>query len=133
MKVRGGIIGVTQNTADLYRFFLTAPLLNLISEEFFTKFQIKVADVRNQHYQLTGSHPKHLQTNVERLVIVKSMVNFNSGFLDSEKVYNIVSKAILKSDILEDVLEHQEIELKSDKVIELMLSRKHYSYEMGKF
>ena len=29
--------------------------------------------------------------------------------LDSEKVYNIVSKAILTSNILEDVLEHEEM------------------------
>ena len=75
MKVRGGIIGITQNTAVLHRFCLTTPLLNLISEEFFTKFQIRVAGVRNQHYQLAGYHLKRLQTNVERLV--KSMVNFN--------------------------------------------------------
>ena len=56
MKVSGGIIGITQNTAALHRFFLAAPLLNLISEEFFTKFPIRVAGVRNQHYQLTSSH-----------------------------------------------------------------------------
>ena len=37
------------------------------------------------------------------------MENFNLDFLDSEKVYNIVSNAILISDILEDVLEHEEI------------------------
>ena len=49
MKVSGGIIGITQNTAALHRFCLAAPLLNLISEEFFTKFQIRVAGVRNQH------------------------------------------------------------------------------------
>ena len=80
MKVRGGRIGITQNMAPLHRFCLTAPILNLISEEFFTKFQIRVADVRNQHYQVTGSHLNRLQTNVERLV--KSMENFNLDFLD---------------------------------------------------
>ena len=34
---------------------------------------------------------------------MKSMENFNLDFLDSEKVYNIDSKAILRSDILEDI------------------------------
>ena len=107
MKVRGEIIGITQNAAALHRFCLTAPLLNLISEEFFTKFQIRVAGVRNQHYQRTGFHVRCLQTNVERLV--KSMENFNLDFLDSDKVYNIVSEAILRFDILEHVLEQEEI------------------------
>ena len=106
MKVRGAIIGTTQNTAALYRFCWSAPLLNSISEEFFTKFQIRVADVRNQRYQLTGFHLKRLQTNVGRFV--KSMEKFHLDFLDSEKVYNIVSKAMLRFDILEDVLEHEE-------------------------
>ena len=84
MKVRGGIIGITQNTPALHCFCLMAPLLNLIFEELFTKFQIRIAGVRNQHYQLTGSHLKRLQTNVERLV--KSMGNFNLDFLDSESL-----------------------------------------------
>ena len=35
------------------------------------------------------------------------MDNFNLDFLDSEKVYNIVSKAILA--LLEAALEHEEI------------------------
>ena len=93
-------------TAALHRSCSMASLLNLISEEFFTKSQIRVAGARNQHYQPTGSHIKYLQTKVGRLV--KSMENVNLDFLDSEKVYNIVSKAILRSDIL-DVLEHEEI------------------------
>ena len=37
------------------------------------------------------------------------MEKFHLDFLDSEKVYNIVSKAMLRFDILEDVLEHEEI------------------------
>ena len=81
MKVRG-IIGITQNTAALHRLCLTAPLLNLIFKELFTKF--RVAGARNQHYQLTGSHLQRLQANVERFV--KPMENFNLDFLDSEKV-----------------------------------------------
>ena len=78
MKVRG-IIGLTQNMVALYCFCLTTPLLKLISE-FFTKFQIRIADVTNQHYQLTGFHLKRLQTNVERFV--KSMGNYDLDFLD---------------------------------------------------
>ena len=37
------------------------------------------------------------------------MENFNLDFLDSDKVYNIVSEAILRFDILEHVLEQEEI------------------------
>ena len=67
------------------------------------KISNRIAGARNQHYQLTDSHLNRLQTNVERLV--KSMDNLD--FLDSEKVYNIVSKVILE--LLETVLEHEEI------------------------
>lgn len=111
IKNRGRTITITQTTVALHRFCLTAPLLNLISEEFFIKFQIRVADVRNQYYQLTGSHLKHLQTNTERLV--KSMEHLNLDFLNSEKVYSIVSKATLRSNILEGVSEHKEIDKNS--------------------
>ena len=90
MKVRGEIMEISQNMAVVHCFCLTPHLLNLISEEFSTKFQIKVTDVRNQHYQLTGSYLKYLQTNVERLV--KSMENVYIYFLDSEKVDNIFLK-----------------------------------------
>ena len=69
------------------------------------KISNRIAGARNQDYQLTDSHLNRLQTNVERLV--KSMDNFNLDFLDSEKVYNIVSKAILE--LLETVLEHEKI------------------------
>ena len=40
---------------------------------------------------------------------MKSVENFSLDSLGSEKVYKIVSKAILRSDILEDVLEHEDI------------------------
>ena len=56
MKVREGIIGITQNTAALHHF--TSFLLNGTPSEFnfrsiLYKFQIRAADVKNQ---LTGSH-----------------------------------------------------------------------------
>lgn len=39
---------------------------------------------------------------------MKSIENFNLDFLDSRKVYNIVSKVIVRSDILKDALENEE-------------------------
>ena len=41
------------------------------------------------------------------------MEHLNLDFLNSEKVYSIVSKAILRSNILEGVSEHKEIDKNS--------------------
>ena len=75
MKVRGGLTGINQNTAALHRFCLTRPFLNLISEEFFAKFQIRLTDVINhQHCQLTGSRLKRFLANGGLRILWKTFI-----------------------------------------------------------
>ena len=67
LKVRGGVIGLTQKPSALYHFCLTVPILNALSDEYCKKCDIQHCSKRKSHYQLTGSHLKRFCENVKKL------------------------------------------------------------------
>lgn len=106
MKVTGGIIGLTQNPAALYRFCLVAPILNLFSQEFCQINNISV-EMRKEHYQLTGSTGSRIANNIVNLLNI--FETFEISFIESDSVMNVVSKAVLPTNVALELLQHQMI------------------------
>ena len=106
MKVLGGIIGLTQQPDALNRFCLTAPVLSSLGEEFLERNNICSYD-RKHHYQMTGSTCERIHSNMHKLLTV--METFSVGFEPSEKVSNLVSKAVLPPLVSKELLRHETI------------------------
>ena len=106
MKVTGGITGLTQKQSALNRFWLVAPVLSSLSEEFCRNNQVKTQN-RKQHYQLAGSTNKRISANVNKLLDVIDV--FEIDFQSNDSVYNVVSKAVLPEDASSELLRHETI------------------------
>ena len=106
MKVSGGLIGLTQNSTALNRFCLIAPVLNSLSEQFYSTYSVN-NDQREQHYQLTGSYLPRLIGNTKKLLT--TMDNFDVSFVHDDELVNVVSNAVLSDLAKEEVLNHEAI------------------------
>ena len=78
MKAAGGVIDVTQNQAALNQFCLSAPILSLLTQQFFEKINVDVYN-RKHHYELQGTSSQRIHKNVDILVECMKMleINFN--------------------------------------------------------
>ena len=107
LKVNGGITGLTQMPTTLSRFCLVAPVLSSLSDSYIRKYDIKHISKRKSHYQLSGSHLKRLCDNVSKLKA--EMENYDVTFSRNDGVFNVVSKAVLSEDFVDEVLNHDSI------------------------
>lgn len=107
MKATGGVKGLTKNPSGLQRFCFTAPILNAISKEFCSKCNIATKS-RIRHYQLTGSTNSRISNNVNKLMNMYD--TFDVSFQPSDAVINIISKAVLPTDIARKSLQHSKID-----------------------
>ena len=78
MKAAGGVIDVTQNQAALNQFCLSAPILSLLTQQFFEKINVDVYN-RKHHYELQGTSSQRIHKNVDKLVECMKMleIKFN--------------------------------------------------------
>ena len=67
LKVRGGIIGITQNENALKRFFLIAPELERTCTMFEESFFISSSSSRVQHHDIEGTKLERMNKNKARL------------------------------------------------------------------
>ena len=107
MKVTGGIVGLTQKPSALNRFFLRAPIVNSLSEQFQSIYSNDAAAQKMQHYQLTGSHLARLIGNTKKILEV--MDTFALNFTENDAVYNVISKAVLPDTVSNEILQHEAI------------------------
>ena len=100
MKV--GNIGLTQNQAVLNRFCLSAPILSLLTQQFFEKNNV---DVSSRKHQLQGTYSQRIHKNIDKLVEYMKMLENN--FNPSGDVINVFAKAIycnLSSDLMKEFI-----------------------------
>ena len=95
------------SVSALNRFWLVAPVLSSLSEEFCRNNQVKTQN-RKQHYQLAGSTNERISANVNKLLEVIDA--FEIDFQSNDSVYNVVSKAVLPEDASSELLRHETID-----------------------
>ena len=108
VKVLGGIKGIANSQESLDEYFLTAAEMSNIVEQFCTSFLLEDSDSRKreQRYQLIGSKNSHLSTNVNKLLGVFSTQGIT--FEESDEVYNVSTKKVLATDVVETFLSMRE-------------------------
>ena len=106
LKITGGIKGLLQNSSALNRYCLIAPILNLLSKEFYTTFNATTSNTK-KHYQLTGSYLSRLCENTNKLL--ETMEEFNVSFDPCTCVFNVITNAVLPESAANELLNHQKI------------------------
>ena len=108
MKVIGGITGITQKEATLDKFFLIAPELARLVNEFGDLNGVKIKEERKKHHDLTGSARSRVFQNAEKMkhVILSHGNPFTS---QQDEVMNIMTRAVMKEDVKADIINRDKI------------------------
>lgn len=108
VKVAGGITGITQNEEALGRFFLIAPELVILIQDFQDAYCCTTNDSQTtkEHYQLSGSVALRMHRNSS--TIKKAIIRHCEGNpfeIRSMKLMNMVSNMQVPEAFKEDILE----------------------------
>eukprot|EP00057_Strongylocentrotus_purpuratus_P007692 XP_011662166.1 PREDICTED: uncharacterized protein LOC105437364 [Strongylocentrotus purpuratus] len=108
VKVAGGITGITQNEEALGRFFLIAPELVILIQDFQDAYCCTINDSQTtkEHYQLSGSVALRMHRNSSK--IKKAIIRHCEGNpfeIMSMKLMNMVSNMQVPEAFKEDILE----------------------------
>ena len=120
LKVVGGVKGLLQNENALHRFILCAHVLDSVREDFRKRNKLK-KELRDKHYQLTGTTNSKYTDNVDKLL--SHFKSIELSFESSEHTYNIASNAVLSGSISSDIANQQSI---GKKVYENFKSERIY-------
>lgn len=107
LKICGGITGITQKPETLDRYFIIAPELFRISNEFKDLYTDK-KDKSEKHNELTGSKSKRMAKNLISLIeVIKERDVFGKNQPDS--IFNIFSNKKVSDNIAKDIVNKDEI------------------------
>ena len=108
LKVKGGIVGITQNTNVLKRFFLIAPELKRLVGNFQSSFGINKTTSRKEHREIRSCKLERVMKNKKKLldIIVHHGDPFSNLSLD---LSNIITNAVLPEGISEEILNRDQI------------------------
>eukprot|EP00057_Strongylocentrotus_purpuratus_P012381 XP_011666855.1 PREDICTED: uncharacterized protein LOC105439492 [Strongylocentrotus purpuratus] len=112
VKVAGGITGITQNEEALGRFFLIAPELVILVQDFQDAYCCTTNDSQTtkEHYQLSGSVALRMHRNSS--TIKKAIIRHCEGNpfeIRSMKLMNMVSNMQVPEAFKEDILERDKL------------------------
>ena len=115
MKVIGGIQGIANNLSALQRYFMIAPEMSLLLDEFCSIFNIVDSDYnRQEHYQFTGSTNDRIDNNVLKLLDVFD--EFNIDFDETDELSNVITNVVLSKEAAEEFLNFEECGAKSYEI-----------------
>lgn len=100
MKIRGGLKGLTQQPAAMTRWFLVAPELSQLAAQAETMVDVK-RSTQQLHHDLTDAVVKRCNENIQKL---KEVIKANDLFEEGGHLVNIITKAVMPTDIKEDVM-----------------------------
>ena len=112
MKVLGEIKGIANGINKLGKYFIIAPEINQIIQDFCEAFDMEDYNgKRDEHQELTGNKNQHVNKN-QRITshvqkLDETFKTQNVKFDESECVFDVVTKKILNPKLAEEFLAHE--------------------------
>lgn len=110
LKVIGGIVGLTQNEKALDKFFLIAPELSQVLNEFAKEYSIESNDNRTQHHEITGGKLSRVMKNAAKLTSV--FHEHGDPFIADEgedNIYNLLTREVMTEKVTKDIIERDDV------------------------
>ena len=106
MKVLGGIKGIANGINKLGKYFISAPEINQIIQDFYETLDIEDYNGKGDgHHELPENKNQHITSNVQKLGEIFKTQNVN--FDESECVFDAVTKKVLNLKLAEEFLSHE--------------------------
>ena len=108
IKGVGGVDGITQNEDTLNRFFLTAPYITQIVNEFIGEYSGRQDHDRAEHYQLTSDVACRISKHASSLKKSIEIHCEGNPYTNLVPLKNIVSSMVIPDNILSDILDRDD-------------------------
>ena len=105
MKVKGGFIGITGNEYALEKYFIIAPTLCRIVEEFKEFAGTKTRQASSLHHELVGAKGNRIISNAE--IVSKVLTRQGNPFLKSD-MFNLVTYAVTPDNMCKNHIENRD-------------------------
>jgi len=106
MKIKGGFIGITGNENALQKYFIIAPTLCNIVQEFKVYAGIETRQSSSLHHELTGSKSSKIIANAAN--IVRVITRQGSPFLKDD-MFNLVTFAVVPENVCINIEERNKL------------------------
>lgn len=108
MKVIGGITGITQKEATLDKFFLIAPELARLVNEFGDLNGVSIKQERTKHHDLVGAARSRIFRNAEKMQNI-ILSQGNPFTVHQDEVVNLMTKAVMKDEVKDSIMNRDQI------------------------
>jgi len=102
MKIKGGFIGITGNESMLQKYFIIAPTLCNIVQEFKDYARIETRQPSSLHRELTGSNSSKLISNAANFVTI--ITRQGNPFLKDD-TFNLVTFVVVPENVCSNIEE----------------------------
>ena len=109
LKVIGGIVGITQKEKSLDKYFLIAPELSNLQNEFEKTYFTGSRTKRTEHHELTGGKLSRITKNAVKLSAVFQDHGNPFESVDEDDMFNLLTKAVINETNTNDILRRDEI------------------------
>ena len=106
MKSKGGFIGITGNELALEKYFITAPTLSRVVDEFKDYAGIKSRQATSLHHELTGDKGNRLIQNAAKLV--KAISKQGNPFEEID-MFNLMTFAVTPHEVSQNIEQRDEL------------------------
>ena len=106
MKSKGGFIGITGNELALEKYFITAPTLSRVVDEFKDYAGIKSRQATSLHHELTGDKGNRLIQNAAKLV--KAISKQGNPFEEID-MFNLMTFAVTPHEVSQNTQQRDEL------------------------
>ncbi|KAK1879681.1 Acetyl-coenzyme A carboxylase carboxyl transferase subunit beta, partial [Dissostichus eleginoides] len=102
MKIRSGIIGISNNANARQRFVIVTPELSRLSKEFKSQFDME-ADRTTEHHELGPSAVKRAHATIDK--IKAAILSHGNPFTtEGDKLYNVITLAYIPDEYVPQIL-----------------------------
>ena len=108
MKVIGGITGITQKEATLDKFFLIAPELARLVNEFGEFNGVSIKQERTKHHDLVGTARNRIFRNAEKMKNI-ILSQGNPFTVHQDEIVNLMTKAVMKDEVKVSIINKDQI------------------------
>ena len=109
LKVVGGIVGITQQEGALDKYFLIAPELSKIQQQFEQKYGSTGGDKRLEHHEMTGRKLSRVAENAVKLCHVFQEHGDPFCSAEENELVNMLTQSVMNDAVTNDILQRDAI------------------------
>ena len=109
LKVMGGIVGITQKEQSLDKYFLIAPELSKIQQQFEEMYGNVSNEKRTEHHEITGGKLTRVSENAVKLARVFHEHGDPFHSVGEHELVNLLNQSVMTDAVTNDILQRDVI------------------------